>query len=174
MKKLATLFLALALCMGLAVPAFAASMNSDKAAYDVSNQSTGTWEFEYKYMDWSDEEGAMVDVTETYTVNLVPAGTIVKATGGYQLSVTTYLEEGGSWEGFPGFDHPASVTIEDGGQVYHIQSIDPSSIDPEVISWVSTVDEGIWLKAGGSAPTTPTEPEKPGTPVEPTPPTQPL
>lgn len=160
MKKLAAIILSLALCMGLSVPAFAATMNSDKAAYDVSNQSTGTWDFNYVDYDMDGNE-----IPVTYTVNLVSAGTVVKATSGNLLSVTTYAEESGSWEGFPGFDNPTSVTIEDNGQVYQIKSVNPNSIDADVIGPVSSLDEGIWLKAGGSAPSAPAAP---ATPTEPT------
>ena len=38
MKKFTSLFLALALCMGLAVPVFAAELKSDKYTYTLSNE----------------------------------------------------------------------------------------------------------------------------------------
>lgn len=38
MKKFTSLFLALALCMGLAVPALAAELKSDKYTYTLSNE----------------------------------------------------------------------------------------------------------------------------------------
>ena len=45
MKKFASLFLALALCMGLAVPAFAAELKSDKCTYTLSNEPVGTIQY---------------------------------------------------------------------------------------------------------------------------------
>lgn len=65
MKKFASLFLALALCMGLAVPAFAAELKSDKYTYTLtlSNEPVGTTKYE-------DYEG-------THTVYLVPDGTTI-------------------------------------------------------------------------------------------------
>ena len=45
MKKFTSLFLALALCMGLAVPALAAELKSDKYTYTLSNEPVGTIQY---------------------------------------------------------------------------------------------------------------------------------
>lgn len=171
MKKISAVILALALCMGLAAPAFAATVNSDKAAYNVSNQPTGTWDFNYVTYDADDKE-----VPVTYTVQVVPTGTVVTSASGAPLYVSSYSEQDGVWYGEPSFEPSTSVTIEDyvpedTGEtiqcVFHISTI--SSIGDDYVGQFEILDDGIWLRAGGSAsaaPETPAAPAAPAAPAE--------
>ena len=80
MKKFTSLFLALALCMGLAVPALAAELKSDKYTYTLSNEPMAAERVfnEPQY----DDDGNFIEMKEvTRTVYLVPDGTSEKPAG---------------------------------------------------------------------------------------------
>lgn len=145
MKKAISFILSCALCFWLTIPAMAATMNSDRGYYKLSNPSTGTWELRYNLPEYNTEKEDWDFRPMTYTVNLVPAGTVVKATYGNRLSITSYVEKDGEWVKFSSSEKLDSVTIEEDGEVYHIQSIGISSSGFSVI-----FDNGIWLKADGA------------------------
>ena len=77
MKKFASLFLALALCMGLAVPAFAAELKSDKCTYTLSNEPVGTIQYTDTDYVWDEKTQSYVETEIARTVYLVPDGTTI-------------------------------------------------------------------------------------------------
>ena len=163
MKKFASLFLALALCMGLAVPAFAAEVKSDKCTYTLSNEPVGTTKHE-------DYEG-------THTVYLVPDGTTITVMDDTRKLSGVCISEDSPID----YDAGSSYTLtsgdwnfsENGAKVYWIGSY---SKDKESTSLPD--DTGIWLaidpNAAATKPTTPVEPEQPTEPEKPTEPTTPV
>lgn len=163
MKKFASLFLALALCMGLAVPAFAAEVKSDKCTYTLSNEPVGTTKHE-------DYEG-------THTVYLVPDGTTITVMDDTRKLSGVCISEDSPID----YDAGSSYTLtsgdwnfsENGAKIYWIGSY---SKDKKSTSLPD--DTGIWLaidpNAATTKPTTPVEPEQPTEPEKPTEPTTPV
>lgn len=100
MKKFTSLFLALALCMGLAVPALAAELKSDKYTYTLSNEPMAAERVfnEPQY----DDDGNFIEMKEvTRTVYLVPDGTTVTVADESCAISGSYFFPAGDNEGGP-------------------------------------------------------------------------
>lgn len=177
MKKFASLVLALALYMGLAVPAFAAELKSDKCTYTLSNEPVGTIQYTDTDYVWDEKTQSYVETEIARTVYLVPDGTTItvmddtrKLSGGC-ISTDSPIDYGaGSSYTLTSGDWNFS---ENGAKIYWIGSY---SKDKESTSLPD--DTGIWLaidpNAATTEPTTPVEPEHPTEPEKPTEPTTPV
>ena len=100
MKKFTSPFLALALCMGLAVPALAAELKSDKYTYTLSNEPMAAERVfnEPQY----DDDGNFIEMKEvTRTVYLVPDGTTVTVADESCAISGSYFFPAGDNEGGP-------------------------------------------------------------------------
>ena len=115
MKKFTSLFLALALCMGLAVPVFAAELKSDKYTYTLSNEPMAAERVfnEPQY----DDDGNFIEMKEvTRTVYLVSDGTTV-----------TIADESCAISGsyfFPAGDNEGGPIYGDGSSSYTLTGVD--------------------------------------------------
>lgn len=174
MKKIASLFLALALCMGLAVPAFAAELKSDQFTYNLSNEPVGTTEYTYEVYEMDengnfleDENGNISTVTVTDTIYLVPEGTVItNPDSSYCLSVAWIDLETGDGGGL---ENRMAFTVTGEG-VYHVTSEEMIYL----AGITGGVDKGIWVAvAPGSTPVQPAQPTAPVTPAEPAQPAAP-
>ena len=172
MKKFTSLFLALALCMGLAVPVFAAELKSDKYTYTLSNEPMAAERVfnEPQY----DDDGNFIEMKEvTRTVYLVSDGTTV-----------TIADESCAISGsyfFPAGDNEGGPIYGDGSSSYTLTGVDWGSDVEKVAFNIGSIpkgdevfapdDEGIWLmiapNAAATKLTTPVEPEQPTEPATP-------
>lgn len=152
MKKLASLFLALTLCMSLAVTASAAEVKSDLHTYKLSNDIIGTTEYvETQYI--VDENyclipdgngGWLTEEVARHTVYIVPAGTVV-TNGDLYLSLSVYAD-GDGW----GEEVAKSYTITEEGWIYNISTL--SAEDQEYPpKMIAGEDDGIYLTVGTAA-----------------------
>ena len=190
MKKLATLFLALALCMGLAVPAFAATVTEDKytlsfGEHEIAEETLTFYEYDYA-------QGKAVGVPKTVKAVHMNVGDTVTLTGNadpmilhMDFLILASGDVGYSSTTAIGTTREANttaVTIPDPIPMHEYLGDDSASAK-YVIECSMTVegseerlDTYYIILGNGSTPTeptTPTEPEKPVTPVEPTTPTEP-
>lgn len=173
MKKFASLILALALCMGLAVTASAAELKGDMHTYTLSNEVIGTTQWDKTDLVIGDDGNIVInadgswatEVVATYTVYVVPAGTVV-TNGGLYLSCSIEYEEGGWMEEAA---QSYTITDEDGmGLIYHISTLDAENQEYAAAGgfMADGEDNGIYLTVGEGA-STPAVPETPAEPVAP-------
>lgn len=185
MKKFVSLLVALVLCIALAVPAFAAELKSDMFTYVLSNDPVGTTEFSVEQPEYDEEWTVIGTKTVTYTVYLVPAGTVVtNADSNYGLS-PTYADR--NFEEIQGTMEPVMsfvvdfMTFEGDDQphdmIYHLTSLEAQWVGN---SLMSGDDDGIWVAVASegdtaepAAPVEPAVPAEPATPVEPAVPAEP-
>ncbi|MBU5625904.1 LysM peptidoglycan-binding domain-containing protein [Oscillibacter sp. MSJ-2] len=165
MKKLASLFLALTLCMGLAVPAFAAEYSS--YTYNGKNIDTGedvTITFEAasaakETLTFAQMEGD--PETREVTVLYLKPGSKVTVSNDFYSAYTYELYESGNYGMKPTGDGISTGVVDDAFVGYDIYKL---------ILELSYSD-AIYLKLGDSGepstPTTPAQPEKPATPTQP-------
>lgn len=144
-RKLASLFLALALCMGLAAPAFAAAVPTSNKTLTSSKDSTGS--FEIQFDQWNKA-----------TVLVYPAGTEFKLDSrGIQGAVFPlnadydYSEDESVavlW------DSSMSFTLPKDSKIYFLKIIN-----------IDFANEYTYVSStGATAPATPVQPEKPADP----------
>ena len=115
MKKFTSPFLALALCMGLAVPALAAELKSDKYTYTLSNEPMAAERVfnEPQY----DDDGNFIEMKEvTRTVYLVPDGTTVTVADESCAISGSYF--------FPAGDNEGGPIYGDGSSSYTLTGVD--------------------------------------------------
>lgn len=131
MKKLFSLLLSAALLSGLLVTgAAAATLQSNQAVYQLSQDPLGTEPFSYS-------------ATETHSATLVPVGTAIQSEGDGLLLVEVFLyhEAEKHWSLDSMLSGQSQLTIRDGDHIYHISTMDPSSSEPNAV-----LDRGIWVK----------------------------
>ena len=131
MKKLFSLLLSAALLSGLLVTgASAATLQSNQAVYQLSQDPLGTEPFSYS-------------ATETHSATLVPVGTAIQSGGDGLLLVEVFLyhEAEKHWNLDSMLSGQSQLTIRDGDHIYHISTMDPSSSEPNAV-----LDRGIWVK----------------------------
>ena len=131
MKKLFSLLLSAALLSGLLVTgAAAATLQSNQAVYQLSQDPLGTEPFSYS-------------ATETHSATLVPVGTAIQSEGDGLLLVEVFLyhEAEKHWNLDSMLSGQSQLTIRDGDHIYHISTMDPSSSEPNAV-----LDRGIWVK----------------------------
>ena len=131
MKKLFSILLSAALLSGLMVTgASAATLQSNQAVYQLSQDPLGTEPFSYS-------------ATETHSATLVPVGTAIQSGGDGLLLVEVFLyhEAEKHWNLDSMLSGQSQLTIRDGDHIYHISTMDPSSSEPNAV-----LDRGIWVK----------------------------
>lgn len=136
MKKAFALLLSAAVMLGsVTTGALAATLQSNQASYQLSQDPVGTQPFSYS-------------ATQSHSATLVPVGTSVQSDSGGLLliEVFVYQEEGAHWTQDTTLFQQSALTIRDGTHIYHVSTQDPSA------QAGSALDRGIWLKGaeGGS------------------------
>ena len=155
MKKFASLILALALCMGLAVPAFAAELKSDKYTYTLSNEPVAAKRV-FKEAQFDDDWNFIGVKEVTHTVYLVPAGTVVSAPAGRALA-PVYRMEMEEFDDFAPGDYCDTLTIDEADCIYGIGSVSAETVEEGL--FCAMEDEAIYLAvATSSNPAVPTQP----------------
>ena len=170
MKKFASLFLALALCMGLAVPAFAAEYGSVSVdtgygvvTFDAAIKGEATT---VKFAD--PDTGELTD--QMYVPIMLKPGSNLKVDAEYGVTYRLYEVDA------EGVLHVTGA-VDD----FYTGGIEDSGFIPENSDYARVVGGAdgtvYWVKLGdGTAtePTTPVEPEQPTEPEKPTEPTTPV
>ena len=131
MKKIFSILLSAALLSGLlATGAAAATLQSNQAVYQLSQDPLGTEPFSYS-------------ATETHSVTLVPVGTAIQSAGDGLLLVEVFLyqEAEKHWSLDSMLSGQSQLTIRDGDHIYHISTMDPNETEPN-----AALDRGIWVK----------------------------
>ena len=180
MKKLMTMFLAVALCMGLAVPAFAADgygpySITDRWGYEISF-SAAKVETGNITVDWFGE----IEVKENVTIITVQPGSTITYSG-EELMMGGY--DRGEGDVYAVYDAylwflPSSATVpEVFGYSEAPERADMLDITLSFDSKTGDSEEAYIILGDGatapSQPSTPSEPEQPSTPSEPEQPSQP-
>ncbi|MBS7218784.1 MAG: S-layer homology domain-containing protein [Oscillospiraceae bacterium] len=131
MKKIFSILLSAALLSGLlATGVSAATLQSNQAVYQLSQDPLGTEPFSYS-------------ATETHSVTLVPVGTAIQSEGDGLLLVEVFLYQQAEkhWSLDSMLSGQSQLTIRDGDHIYHISTMDPSGTEPN-----TALDRGIWVK----------------------------
>lgn len=130
-RTLSLLLAACALCALLVPSSLAATIQSNQAVYDLSQDPDGTESFQYSS-------------TLSHTLTLLPPGTVVRSDLGNQLIVErfTYRSSFGYWALESTLNAQEHLTVRDHNYIYHVITQDPHS--------GKAMDAGVWVRASGS------------------------
>lgn len=136
MKKLCSFVLSLCiLCSTLVTGAFAATLQSNQATYQLTHDPIGTEPFAYSE-------------TESHSVTLVPLDTVIHSESGslMYIELFTYSEQSGYWSLTSVVTNQEELTVSDMDHIYHISTLDETAPFPN-----GTLDRGIWVRGAQSS-----------------------
>lgn len=136
MKKLCSFVLFLCiLCSTLVTGAFASTLQSNQATYQLTHDPIGTEPFAYSE-------------TESHSVTLVPLDTVIHSDSGplMYIELFTYSEQSGYWSLTSVTTNQEELTVSDTNHIYHISTLDETAPFPN-----GTLDRGIWVRGAQSS-----------------------
>ena len=136
MKKLCSFVLFLCiLCSTLVTGAFASTLQSNQATYQLTHDPIGTEPFAYSE-------------TESHSVTLVPLDTVIHSDSGplMYIELFTFSKQSGYWSLTSVTTNQEELTVSDTNHIYHISTLDETAPFPN-----GTLDRGIWVRGAQSS-----------------------